>query len=68
MSGGFPGGPVVKNPLSNARNMSAVPDWGAKMPSDVGQLSSHGTTREAQALQPRPRTTEKNLHNSFSSF
>ena len=28
----FPGGPVVKNSLSNAGDKSSVPGWGAKIP------------------------------------
>ena len=28
----FPGGPVVKNPPSNARDMGLIPGWGTKIP------------------------------------
>ena len=28
----LPGGPVVKNPPSNAGDMGSIPGWGTKMP------------------------------------
>ena len=37
----FPGGPVIKNPLSNARDAGSIPGWGTKIPHAVGQLSPH---------------------------
>ena len=36
--GDSPGGPVVKNPPSNARDMGSNPGWGTKIPHVVGQL------------------------------
>ena len=41
----FPGGPVVKNPPSNAEDTGSVSGWGTKIPHDAGQLSPHATTR-----------------------
>ena len=35
----FPGGPVVKNPLSNAGDWGSIPDLGPKIPHAEGQLS-----------------------------
>ena len=40
----FPGGPVVKNPPSNAGDAGLIPGWGTKSP--------HGTSTEpARALE-----------------
>ena len=36
---GLPGGPVVKNPLSNAENMGLIPGWKTKIPHAAGRLS-----------------------------
>ena len=35
----FPGGPVVKNPPSNAGDASSIPGRGTKIPYAAGQLS-----------------------------
>ena len=40
------GGPVVKNPLSNAGGTGSISDQGAKIPRVTGQLSLHITTTE----------------------
>ena len=42
----FPGGPVVKNPLSNAGDEGSIPGWGIKIPHAAGQLSPCTTTTE----------------------
>ena len=42
----FPGGPVVKNPPSNAGDTGSIPGRGTKIPHAAGQLSPHATTRE----------------------
>ena len=50
----FPGGPVVKNPPSNAGDTGSIPGWGTisivgrgtKIPHATGRLSPHTTTRE----------------------
>ena len=57
----FPGGPVVKHPLSNAGDMSLIPGWGTKIPHATRQLSPHTTTVELSHLNERacmPQTTE----------
>ena len=35
----FPGGPVVKNPPSNAGDVGSIPGGGTKIPYAAGQLS-----------------------------
>ena len=50
----FPGGPVVKNPPSNAGDVPSVPGQGTKIPRAGGQFSLCTTTREAWMLQRRP--------------
>ena len=37
--GDFPGGPVVKNPSSNAGDAGSIPGQGTKIPHAEGQLS-----------------------------
>ena len=46
----FPGGPVVKNPPSNAGDVGLIPGWGTKIPHATGQLSPHTTNYRARAL------------------
>ena len=46
VSGDFPGGPVVKNPPSNAGDVGSIPGWGTKIPHDAGQLSPCAATTE----------------------
>ena len=46
MHGDFPGGPVVKNPPSNAGDADSIPGWGTKTPHAEGQLSPRATTTE----------------------
>ena len=41
------GGPVVKNPPSNAGDVGSIPGWGTKLPPAAGQLSPRATTKEA---------------------
>ena len=45
--GGFPGGPVLKNPPANVGDTSLIPGPG---PHSVGQLSPRSTTREATTM------------------
>ena len=40
----FPGGPVVKNPPSNAGDAGSIPGQGNKIPRATGQLSPHTST------------------------
>jgi len=42
----FPGGPVVKNPPSNAGDADSIPGQGTKIPCVTGHLSLHTTTRD----------------------
>ena len=46
----FPGGPVVKNPPSNAGDLGLIPGLGTKIPHASGQLSSRATTTELASL------------------
>ena len=43
---GFPGGPMVKNPPSNAGDTGSIPGQGTKIPLAVGQLSLCAAARE----------------------
>ena len=57
----FPGGPVVKNPPSNAGDLGSIPGRGTKIPHAAGQLSPCATTTELARLNERacvPQTTE----------
>ena len=40
----FPGGPVVKNPPSNARDAGSIPGRGPRIPYAAGQLGPHALT------------------------
>ena len=50
----FPGGPVVKNPPSNAGDVGSIPCRGTKIPRAAGQLNMLAATRE----KPCTATTE----------
>ena len=57
----FPGGPVVKNPLSNAGDAGSIPGQGSKIPHATWQLSLRATTAELARLNKRAcmlQTTE----------
>ena len=57
----FHGGPVVKNPPSNARDTSSIPGRGTKIPHAAGQISPCTTTTGLACLNKRarvPQTTE----------
>lgn len=45
-NGDFPGGPVVKNPPSKARDSGSIAGQGTKIPPALGQLSPLTITRE----------------------
>ena len=49
-NGDFTGGPVVKNPPSNAGDAGSTPGWGTKIPHAAGQLSPCATTIELAHL------------------
>ena len=66
LSWDFPGGPVVKNPPSNAGNAGLIPGWGTKILHVTGQLSPCATTTEPACYKlqsPRALTTEPTHHN-----
>ena len=46
----FPGGPVVKNPPSNAGDAGLIPGQGTKIPHAMEQLSPCATTAELRCL------------------
>ena len=68
----FPGGPVVKNPPCNARDMGSIPGQRTKIPHAAEQLSLSATTTEhvshnywvhvpqqrSHVPQPRPNSTK----------
>ena len=58
LSRDFPGGPVVKNPPSNAGDVGSIPGRGTKIPHAVGQLSLNATTTEAACSRARVRQLE----------
>ena len=47
------GGPVVKNPPSNAGDVGLIPGWGTKIPHAAAQLSPRATTTELACLNER---------------
>ena len=57
----FPGGPVVKDPPSNAGDVGSIPSQGTKIPQATGQLSPRTTTTEpARVLQGKiPHAAKK---------
>ena len=64
----FPGGPVVKNPPSNAGDAGTIPGRGTKIPHAMRQLSLHAATTEPvrsgarmPQLERSPRTAKKSL-------
>ena len=59
--GNFPGGPVVKNPASNAGDVGSIHGLGTKIPHAAGQLSPCNTsgkpsTATAEPVYPSPRS------------
>ena len=54
----FPRGLIVKNPPSNAGDVSSIPGRGTKIPHVTGQLSPHATTRELAHLNWRGRVLQ----------
>ena len=57
----FPGGPVVKNPSSNAEDVGSLPSQRTKIPHVTGQLSPHATIRE----NPHAATKTQHSQNFF---
>ena len=60
----FPGGPVVKNPPSNAGKAGSIPGRGTKIRPAAGQLSQCATTtepaRSGAHATPREKPTRHN--------
>ena len=54
LSRDFPGGPVVKNPCSNAGDEGSIPGQGTKIPHASLWLSLHATTGEPAHLNEDP--------------
>ena len=48
--GAFSGGPVVKNPPSNAGDAGSIPGQGTRFPHATGQLSPYAKTPELMHL------------------
>ena len=48
--GEFPGGPVVKNPPSNAGDTGSIPGRETRIPHAAGQLGLRATTTELMRL------------------
>ena len=48
--GDFPGGPVVKNPPSNAGDAGSISGQGTKIPQAAGQLSLHAAKKDPMCL------------------
>ena len=46
INGDVPGGPVVKNPLSNAEHSGSALGWGTKIPHASGKSSSCAISTE----------------------
>ena len=54
----FPGGPVVKTPPCNARDVGLIPGHGTKIPHAAEQLSPHATSRECVNFTERCRVPQ----------
>ena len=70
LSRDFLGGPAVKNPPYNARDMGLIPGQGTKIPQAAGQLSPHATTTELARLNQRAcvlQTTESTRSNPHAT-
>ena len=57
----FPGGPMAKNPPSNAGDAGSIPGWGTKIPCAAGQLSLRATTTELTCPGARAPQLERSL-------
>ena len=67
----FPSGPVIKNSLSSARDMSLISGQGTKIPHALGQLSLNSATTESACsgahtppLERIPCTITREIHPS----
>ena len=64
---GLPGGPVVKNPLSNAGNIGSTSDWETKSPHTTGQPSLGAATTERTCSGAKAPGPQKPEHHSGGS-
>ena len=72
----FPGGPVIKNPCSNAWDPGSIPSWETKIPHAAGQLSLCAATTEPahpkahvpQLEKPSHTATGESLHTPTKSL
>ena len=64
MQRNFSGGPVVKNPPSNAGDLGSIPGQGTKILHAMGQLSPHTTTIEPTHLNKRPHAPWSPTHHN----
>ena len=55
----FPGGPVVKNPPSNAGDAGSIPGRGTKIPCAAGQLSPRAATTGPAHRNKRPHVPQR---------
>ena len=55
----FPGGPVVKNPPCNARDMGSIPGQRTKILHAMEQLSPRATTRQSVCHKERSHVTQQ---------
>ena len=58
ISGDFPGGLVVRNPLSNAGSVGSIPGWGTRIPHAAEQLSPQTATTEPMHCNERSYMTQ----------
>ena len=68
-AGNFPGGPVVKNPPSNAGDAGSIPGQGSKIPYATGQLSPPTAISEPACHNQReaPLLQRKIPHNTTNT-
>ena len=64
---GLPGGPVVRNPLSNAGDVGSISDWETKTPHATGQLSLCVATTEPMCSRAKPPSLQKPEHHNEGS-
>ena len=64
-NGGFPGGPVVKNPSVNAGDTDLIPGLGTKIPHAAGHLclQTQCTTMKTQCTQGKKKKNNQNPNN-----
>ena len=61
LPGDFPGGPGVKNPPCNARDVGLITGWRAKVPHRVEQLTLHTATTEICIITARVHVLQRRI-------